>query len=351
MRRKKKTHPELTNIYFDNFPEIVFTVKGYFLSLAQTKDFTKNESTDSILGGDGKGFWTSFPNHGKYFTGIYFAVHNPDSLGENTYIAFQRLRMGYDGFISFARRVQKLLPKPYDPHCFHYRNDEISPADFDMSTITAKKEKLTSSGLHPYRSRTECYLYCMHRLLNTNRCGNLYSSYTEELISRESLYRLQKDVETNLSKYINSPMKQIKNQYYSKSLMKFCEKSNKNEFMKAKEICLNTCPTNCYVENFTEDDGFMENPVPKEHSRLTIKWAAKNVISLRHKPKVIGNQSELLSMIGGSVFFFLEVSLLYLFIFLIHFFESVNILSTNSFINIYSKWKQKFVKPPNTEEN
>src|SRR5699024_851251 len=118
MRRRKKTHPELTNIYFDNSPEIMFSVKGYFLSLVQTKDLTKNESTDVILGGDGKGFWTSFPNHGKYFTGIYFAVHNADSLGENTYISFQRLNMGNDVYTSFVRRSQTMLPKPYDPHCY-----------------------------------------------------------------------------------------------------------------------------------------------------------------------------------------------------------------------------------------
>lgn len=342
MRRKKKTHPELAQIYFDNSPEIIFSVKGYFLSLAQTTDLTKNDSTDSILGGDGKGFWTSFSNHGKYFTGIYFAVHNADSLGENTYIAFRRLTMGHDSYMNFARRVQTMLPKPFDPHCFNYRSDAVNPDDQDIQTILAKKVKLTSSGLSPYRSRTECYLYCMHRLLNTDRCGNFYSSYTSQLLTRESLYRLHEDVLLDSSKYANLTFSMIKERFDQQFLMMFCEKSNKDEFMKAKETCLDTCPMNCFVESFTEDSSFTEADFSTntDISRLTIRWAAKHVVSLQHKPKVIANTSELISLIGGNVFFFLEVSLAFLIIYFVHFFEYLNILSTTCFRDIYSKWRQ-----------
>lgn len=348
MRRKKKTHPELTNIYFENYPEIIFSVKGYFLSLAQTNESPKNDSTESILGGDGKGFWTSFSNHGKYFTGIYFAIHNPDSHPEQTYIAFRRLTMGQDSFITFSRRVQRLLPKPFDPYCFPYRSDAVSPDAHDIKTITAKKERLTSSGLSPYRSRTECYLHCMHRLLNTDRCGNFYSSYTSQILSRESLYRMQEDVQLNSFKYANFTYEMMYKNYVQKFNMVFCENSSKDEFMKAKEICLDTCPPNCFVESFTEDEfGNTETIKTSDVSRLTIRWASKYVVSLQHKPKVISNQSELLSLIGGNVFFFLEVSLAFLISYFVHFIEYLNILPRTSCIDIYLKWKQRFVKPKN----
>ena len=367
--RKRQKDPQQVQMNFDFEPVIMLLIKGEFLnsntiktdisgkeenknSKNENKEHKKSKDKngdDENIYGDGKGFWTNINDqNGNAYTGLYIAVHDPTAMPDMFYTRFHRLDRDQDLSIQFVKQIIKQLPPPYKTNCFHYKNKILeSPALVDSDTLTGVKQILTRSGLSLYRSRGECYIYCMWRMLNTRRCVNFFSAYTKELVMNEIMQQMiaidrltarlhpvnysQTRIEEIIANIVNNYDETIK---FADKV--FCVRSSQGyyEYIQSKKNCLEQCVEGCLMETYNEDQILITPNNNRNLVRINIEWSFKPVVTMEHNPKM--SSSELLGTLGGHAHIWLGVSIIYLVYYLIRFTSSLSSLSSSLLLNFFS---------------
>lgn len=186
---------------------------------------------------------------------------------------------------SFVKRVQRLLPAPYDSNCTEY--------GFKSSL---------------YKSRGSCIITCLWAKINANKsCTNFYSIFTTDMIKeKENNERMFK-----LRSMINDPNQSMLNSTVDIDLngvIKICPQSKRSfkRYLKAKTECLDECPTGCHVETFEDHSMYDSEIEDKDVSQIEIYWYPEPVVYIYENPK--WQLNDLLGNIGAITYFWLSFS-------------------------------------------
>jgi len=224
-------------------------------------------------------------------------------------MAFHQVVPGKITYVPYVKRIQRLLPAPFKTECYDYDSEqEDITARFEFNVLTREGQALTSEGLAIYHNRGECFLYCMWRLLNTRRCINFYSIYTEELVDYEIKARIREQLILFKDRPLidntrilasgsgSSSNTTTKSERDLNNLVKFCKRTEDDEevrtgeafkdYIKTKHQCLKVCPEACDVETYSEEDMYDEETHKESDARsakINIKSSPKPYIFILHR--------------------------------------------------------------------
>ena len=273
-------NPQL-RLNFDRDPEIKLEIRGQFLF---------GISTNQVGSGNAKQTPT--------FTGMYLNVHDPTILPDMYGLPFHQLFPGYRINVPFAKRVQYLLPYPFDTACHKYTSKR---RDYNTGVINSQFE---------LRTIGECFLHCMWNLLNANKCANFYSIYTKEMVKKEILSGFTKDLRDLIKSsenLLNASLSIDPN-----DLFKLCPKDENSfsSYASVKDTCMLNCPLPCKVNTFDEVQAVSLKDSDEGVAIAHIWWAPQPVTEIRHTPK--WNFTDFLGTIGGQVHIWLGISVIHL---------------------------------------
>src|SRR5699024_3927214 len=217
--------------------------------------------------------------------------------------------------IPFIKRIQHLEPWPYAKHCFAYRDYrlDLRPDELDQNALQGSPN-VTTTRLELYRSRGECFLYCMWRALNAHRCANLFSIFTFEMVQQEQFYRFT-EFTKEITKVKMQGKYQKQNEYSGDDKdfdemninyddgdywVKFCPRSYRSykAYLKTRRRCLKRCPPACTIETYAEEGVYDYQPDSKTNASLVeVVWASKPTPFVHHHPKM--DRDEFIGSIGG----------------------------------------------------
>ena len=347
-------HSSSLLLQFDQFPQIHLKVGGWLFA-TNSHDSTiekKNQQKELSL------------------TGMYMNIHDPTILPDMYDMTFHQLVPGKFTNVPFVKRVQKLLPSPYKTQCYEYGISNQNDLDhYNMErlrfeVLTKAGGELSNDGLSIYRTRGECLLYCMWRILNTNKCVNFYSIYTEKIYNNDvggrAINILRSTLANISSQKFNLENDQvfriknnvIKKNYDINNLIRICIKTDESfeKYIQTKYQCLKTCPDACIVETFMEDSIIDENQeVPIETTaRINIQWAPKAIINIVHRPKL--DISEFLGTLGGQAHIWLGISVIQLIWNIVNFVQSLEIIPPKTSCCELIQYWRNYIVPKNLDK-
>ena len=231
-------------------------------------------------------------------------------------------------------KIEQLKEYPYKTNCFPYRPlVSMKPEEQDVYALESKDNM--PSGLQIYRSRGECFLYCIWRAVNYQRCVNLYSIFTHDLVNETEFYLRDMLMSGKLK-----PMSG--NMFNDNGRLRFCSPSNQslNEYLSHKETCLTICNPDCYVESFDMDQNILEYDMYRDYTLITIQWAPEPYTYLSHREKIDFN--ELLGTLGGHAHIWLGISIIHIIRYLIRLAKTGEFLPDTSCCCMLFWWKSVY---------
>uniref|UniRef100_A0A6P6YI58 Uncharacterized protein LOC113798559 n=1 Tax=Dermatophagoides pteronyssinus TaxID=6956 RepID=A0A6P6YI58_DERPT len=290
---------------FDQFPFLEINIKGKYLqSVANGQDqWHSNSLFDNSEIGE--------------TIGIFIVLHSPTILADMLSLSYHRIFPRKYTQIQFIKMTEKRKPRPYRTKCFDYnRLVNITPDD-QQQKVFREHGQIEQKDLKLFRSRGECFLYCMWRYLGHNeQCLNFYTIFTGHLFSMETQCRtfdlLQRDMNEINEQWKNrwKIMDNITDALIRYTHIKFCSINDSfQQYGQIKRKCLENCPTECFSETFWIDTSYnLDMNLYKNDSLIRIEWSTEPVAYIEHREKF--TTSSFLGNIGGHAHIWLGISII-----------------------------------------
>ena len=295
---------------YERFPLIKVIVKGKLLTNPPTESsFFSNDILPNVTN-QMDDFATKTNIKSK--SGLFIGLHNPKLMTYMNEITMHRIQPGKNFDIRFEKKVEVLKEPPYTTKCFKYSPmRQMKPDQLDQSSLFGRYTT-TRSGLAIYRSRGECFVYCIWRTINSSRCINIYSIFMKDLVMPSELY-WQRVMNEGGVKQINW------NVFNQNGKIRFCSPTNRSlsEYLYYKQQCLNQCNKACVVNSFSMGANILDSDAPNPNiSIIDIQWAPNPYTFLSHKEKL--NLNEFLGTLGGHAHIWLGLSMIHIIKYLVN---------------------------------
>nr|XP_046908424.1 uncharacterized protein LOC124490006 [Dermatophagoides farinae] len=308
---------------FDRFPYLEISVKGKYLQSATNG---RNQIKSSNLLYDNSEIGETI--------GIFIVLHSPTILADMLSLSYHRIFPRKYMQIQFIKMHEKRRPWPYRTKCFDYnRLVNITPDDQQQS-VFREHNKIDEQDLQLFRSRGECFLYCMWRQLgHDERCLNFYTIFTGHLYAMETQCRTFDLLLREMNEIINDQWKnrwkimdEISNALLRNSHIEFCNINDSFQlYGQVKRDCLANCPSECHSETFWIDTSYnLDMNMNDNDSLIRIEWSTEPVAYIEHREKF--TTSSFLGNIGGHAHIWLGISVIAICRFII---ESIKSRSTS----------------------
>lgn len=338
-----KMEPDL--LKFDQVPVIRFEISGKFLL---GKSVYRLERIKNSIH---KSSWGDMrtDRSGISYSGIYVSLHDPDILPDMSSLQYYRLQAGKVTVIPFRKRIHKLKPTEGTDNCYSYRNDysRLVLDQMDIEGFVRRSNITTGASLSLYRSRSECFLYCLWRLLNAKRCVNLFSIFTLEMVQQEQYYRkwlhsIKSGLDDDLATEQNYPRWRVQ----------FCGRSidSYRAYLAGRQRCMLLCPSNCTVENFAEESVYSYAFQGQANSTyLEVLWSRQPITYVEQRTKM--NIHEFLGSLGGQAHIWLGISIPYLIGYVIRLVQWGEFLPEHTCCCVLTWWRSCFVRSTRRRTN
>lgn len=283
---------ELITMDFNYSPRITLLINGTFVEGHLTGNAFQNMSRLNMTDPKRAAFRR---------TGVYIKLHERNLLTDMKDLNYHQVRHGVRTDIFFTKKSVTLMPKPYKTNCHNYTffgpNQTTPPWKLEPEIILGTG-RLEVGGLYLYRTRGECIIYCLWRLLRTNNCVNFFSIIDQELHKAETLLKQDHWMRDRFNPKNNDNMDvetMMNYQHTNLSMwaMRFCLNSESQyiEYVNAKSLCVSYCLEDCHNEFFYEDDSYetlSDNRAGnwRNHTQIDIDWATGPVTNVYHNERM-----------------------------------------------------------------
>lgn len=273
---------------FDQFPYIDFSIKGKYLQPRYINNLSDK-----------------YDSQRKF--GIFLSIHTPAMLPDMLSLSSRRLFQKKYSRFRFVKMIEQLQPWPYRTKCFYYHrlNNNL------QANVFGSKSTIHRSELKYFRSRGECFLYCMWRQLgHYPKCINFFTIFTQDFYYLEINYRIFLLFE-NLFNFKNTIFITNLTHLYKESLkLPFCSiNSSVHSYGNVKQNCLVHCPEECLADKFWIDTNYnLDINSDSNDSLIRIEWSTEPIVNIKHRKKY--TIENFLGHIGGHFHIWLGISVI-----------------------------------------
>lgn len=313
------------NMEFQKFPTIQLRISGKLLSYPfwnddWTSEFSNNSNKNDV---------------NKVSPGLFVTVHDPTQLSYMQGIPLYRIQPGKDIDLRFQKKVEILKEYPYSTNCYNYETSLILNPEIIDERVLTSRSGWTPFGKAIYRSQGECFLYCIWRRVNTDRCVNIYSIFTTDQI-----FAAEFKVDQMI---LHGRLPQNPNFLNDMGKIRYCKNNNDsiNDYLRNKEYCLIYCNRACRVNSFFMDPNILDyEGLDPNITTINIQWAPKPYTYISHREKL--DLNEFLGTLGGHAHIWLGLSVIHIIYYLINMIKTGQIMPHVNFCCIFQWCKLSF---------